>query len=113
MRNVGGGIGISVAQTLLARRTQFHQQHLVSHVTAWSPALRRLVGALGGALTHAGMATADATRRAYALVYGMVLQQATTLAFVDVLWLLAIGCGLLTPLAFLMKRPQRGAAMMH
>jgi DHA2 family multidrug resistance protein len=113
MRNIGGGVGISVAQTLLARRTQFHQQQLVSHVTAWSPALRRLVGGLGGALSHAGIATAEATRRAYAMIYGMVQQQATTLAFVDVLWLLAIGSGILTPLSFLMRRPKRGAAMMH
>ena len=113
VRNIGGGIGISVAQTLLARRTQFHQQHLVSHVTAWSPELRHLVGGLRGALVHAGIASSEATRRAYAMVYGMVMQQATTLAFIDVLWLLAIGSGILTPLAFLMRRPKRGAAMMH
>jgi MFS transporter, DHA2 family, multidrug resistance protein len=113
MRNVGGGIGISIAQTLLARRAQLHQTHLVSHVTAYSPQLRRLLGGLTQALAHRGAATAAATRRAYAIVYGMVMTQATTLAFIDILWLLAIVCALLIPLAFLMKRPTPGAAVMH
>jgi DHA2 family multidrug resistance protein len=113
MRNIGGGVGISVAQTILARRSQFHQHHLVSHVTVWSPQLRGFVGGIGEALAHRGTATVEATRRAYAIVYGMVQQQATTMAFIDVIWVLAIGSGVLTPLAFLMRRPKRGAAMMH
>jgi MFS transporter, DHA2 family, multidrug resistance protein len=113
-RNLGGGVGISVAQTILARREQFHQQHLASHVTAYSPALRHLVGGLGQALAHRGAATAAATRRAYAIVYGLVQQQAATLAFIDVLWVLGIGAALLTPLAFVMRRAKPGgAAMMH
>jgi DHA2 family multidrug resistance protein len=113
-RNLGGGVGISLAQTILSRRQQHHQQHLVSHVTAYSPALRHMLGGLSHALGHPGAATAAATRRAYAIVYGMVQQQAATLAFIDVLWLLAVGCALLTPLAFLMRKTTPGgAAMMH
>ena len=113
MRNIGGGVGISIAQTLLARRAQVHQQHLVAHVTPYSPALRNMLGGLGETLAHRGAATAAATRRAYAIVYGMVQSQATTLAFIDILWLLAVLCALLIPLAFLMRRPEPGAAMMH
>ena len=113
MRNIGGGIGISIAQTLLARRAQLHQQHLVSHVTAYSPALRRVLGGLAQTLAHRGAATAASTRRAYAIIYGMVQEQATTLAFIDILWLLALVSALLIPLAFLMRRPKPGAAMMH
>ncbi len=113
MRNIGGGVGISIAQTLLARRTQVHQVHLVEHVTPYSPELRRLLGGLAQALAHRGAATVAATRRAYAIVYGMVQEQATTLAFIDILWLLGVVCVILTPLAFLMRRPKPGAAMMH
>jgi len=113
-RNLGGGIGISVAQTILARREQFHQQHLVSHVSAYSPELRRLLGGLAQALAHRGAATVAATRRAYAIVYGLVERQAITLAFIDTIWVLAIGCTLLTPLAFIMRRTRPGrGAMMH
>jgi hypothetical protein len=43
-----------------------------------------------------------------------VQAQATTLAFIDTLWLLGMGAALLTPLAFLMRRAKsHGAAMMH
>ena len=104
-RNVGGGVGISIAQTILARRAQFHQTQLVSHVTPYSPALRKMVEGLAHVVTY--------PRRAYAIIYGMVQQQAATLAFIDTIWLLAIGCAILTPLAFLMRRAKPGAAMMH
>jgi hypothetical protein len=72
-----------------------------------------MLGGLTQALSHHGAATAAATRRAYAIVYGMVMQQATTMAFIDILWLMSIVCALLIPLAFLMQRPKPGAAMMH
>ncbi len=110
MRNLGGGIGISIAQTLLARRSQFHQQHLVSHVTVYSQALRDLVGGLGQTLAHRGAATVAATQRAYAIVYGMVQTQATTLGFIDTIWVLAVGCLMMTPLAFAMRKNRPGAA---
>jgi DHA2 family multidrug resistance protein len=113
-RNLGGGVGISLAQTLLARRAQFHQSHLTSHITASSPALKQLLGGMARTLAHRGAATVDATRRAYAIVYSVVVREATTLAFIDTLWVLAICCVLLTPLVFLMRRTKPGAAaMMH
>jgi MFS transporter, DHA2 family, multidrug resistance protein len=112
-RNVGGGVGISLAQTLLTRRMQFHQTHLVSHVTTFDPTLRRMLGGLARALVHQGVATSAATRKAYAAIYGMVLEQAATLAFIDTIYCLAIACGVLLPLAFFMRRPRPGAAMMH
>jgi DHA2 family multidrug resistance protein len=36
-RNFGGSIGVSLAQTTLARREQFHQSRLVEHVGSWNP----------------------------------------------------------------------------
>ena len=41
------------------------------------------------------------------------IQQAQTLAYVDVLYLLAWTTALMVPLAFLMKRARPGAAMGH
>ncbi len=37
-RNLGGSICVSMAQTILARREQFHQERLVEHVGSWSTA---------------------------------------------------------------------------
>ncbi|MCW6512945.1 hypothetical protein [Lichenifustis flavocetrariae] len=36
-RNFGGSIGVSLAQTVLARREQFHRSRLSEHVGAWNP----------------------------------------------------------------------------
>src|SRR5438874_854196 len=40
MRNVGGSLGIALATTLLAQRSQFHQATLVSHITLWDAETR-------------------------------------------------------------------------
>ena len=36
-RNFGGSMGVSLSQTVLARREQFHQGRLVEHVGSWNP----------------------------------------------------------------------------
>jgi DHA2 family multidrug resistance protein len=112
-RNLGGGVGISLAQTLLARRSQLHQTRLVEHVTASSAPLHRLLGGLARAIEHRGALGVDATRRAFGVVYGLVLQQAVTLAFIDVMWLLGVASACLVPLVALMRRSRGGAAMAH
>ena len=112
-RNVGGGVGIALAQTLLSRRSQLHQMRLGSHVTAWSTTLRQSLGATADVLTHRGVAAMEATRHAYAVLYASLQRQASTLAFIDVLWVGAVVCAVMTPLAFLMRRPPKGAAAMH
>ncbi len=40
-RKLGGSFGISLAQTWLARRSQFHQTNLVSHLTPYDPTYRQ------------------------------------------------------------------------
>ena len=37
VRNFGGSMGIALATTLLARRSQYHQATLGAHVTVWDP----------------------------------------------------------------------------
>jgi DHA2 family multidrug resistance protein len=107
-RNIGGGLGISLAETLIARRAQLHQARLIEHVTRFDPSLRGGLTALAATLGHKGLAAADATRQAYARVYGIVQQQANALAFIDTIWILAVVCLCCTPLALLIKRPPRG-----
>src|SRR5271165_6719111 len=36
-RNFGGSIGVSLSQTVLAQREQFHQSRLGEHVGVWNP----------------------------------------------------------------------------
>ncbi len=83
-RNLGGSIGVSLANTVLAQRAQFHQARLVEHVaptsTAYQAALQRSVEHLTGQ----GTSAADAQRQAIGLIGQTVEQQSMILAYIDV-----------------------------
>jgi DHA2 family multidrug resistance protein len=108
-RNMGGDIGIAVVTTLVARRSQFHQAHLVEHVVP-SGALEARIAAMAQHLQQAGIAAVQATKMAYGMIYAEVIKQAQTLAYLDVLVLLAIVAGLMVPAVLLTRRVRAGAA---
>jgi DHA2 family multidrug resistance protein len=108
-RNVGGSVGISFVTTLLARFSQRHQAMLIRHTVEGNSPFDRLKNGLAGAWTRNGWHGPDSTLHAGAQIYGMVLSQARTLAYVDVIWILVALTGCLVPLPFLMNRPKKGA----
>ena len=115
-RNVGGSSGIAMVSTMLARRAQFHQQGLVSHLTPMDPAYNDTLRAMAAMLTQKGSDAVEAMRQAQALVYGMVGQNAVMKAFIDNFWLLGVTFLAVIPLIFLMKstgahKPDAAAAM--
>jgi DHA2 family multidrug resistance protein len=114
-RNMGGDVGIAVVTTLLARRSQQHQVNLVAHTSLLDAPFRERFEGISRALQHAGSSASDAANEAYRVLYRTVLQQAQTLAYIDVLYLLAWSTVLMVPLAFFMKRPKTegGPAMGH
>jgi DHA2 family multidrug resistance protein len=103
MRNLGGSVGIAIATTLLARSAQAHQAVLASHLTPYDPAYEQARQSLQRFLTtHTDPVTAS--RQALGLLYNLLVQQATLLAFLDVfrsISLLALVC---VPAAFLFAR---------
>ena len=48
MRNIGASVGTSMVATLIARRAQFHQLHLVSHLASDNPLFEERVRMLAG-----------------------------------------------------------------
>jgi hypothetical protein len=52
---------------------------------------------------------------AYSRVYGAMRAQADMLGYLDVIWIFAIVCAVMAPMAFLMKRnkPGGGAPAAH
>jgi DHA2 family multidrug resistance protein len=114
-RNLGGSAGISFVTTMLARRAQFHQNVLVSHVTETNPVYRSYFEGAKAMLIHQGANAAEAASKANAMIYGFVKQQASMLAFIDNFWVL--GCVFLAmiPLVFLMRKtiPQKEAVAVH
>ena len=114
-RNIGGSFGIANVVTLLARRSQFHQGILVSHMTLFDPAYRAMLSGSAGVLYAAGSSFADAQAQANGLAYGLLQRHATMLAFVDDFWVMGLMFLILIPLMFLMKkgRPQASSMGVH
>ncbi len=100
--------------TVLARRSQFHQGMLVSHMTPFDPAYKAMLSGSAGALYAAGSSFSDAQTQATGLAYGLLQRHAAMLAFVDDFWLMGLMFLGLIPLMFLMKksRPHAGAPPM-
>jgi DHA2 family multidrug resistance protein len=113
-RNMGGDIGIALVTTLIARRSQVHQSILSAHVDAGSQTVAERLAAMAAQLQHAGIAASHATQMAYGRLYQQLLQQAATLAYLDVLVVLSVFAALMVP-AVLMTRPVKPGkpAMAH
>ncbi len=105
-RNFGGSIGVSLSQTVLARREQFHQERLVEHVGSWNPFY---VDTLNQAQNYfaAHDSNGASSETAVAFVGQLVRSQASILAYIDVFVFLAAVAALLVPLALSLRSVQR------
>ena len=102
-RNSGGSCGIALVSTMLARRAQFHQQTLTSHLTPMDPAYHSMLDSTAHTLMQRGIDPAGAIERAQALLYGMVQQHSMMKAFIDDFWMLGVAFLAVIPLVFLMR----------
>jgi DHA2 family multidrug resistance protein len=109
MRNLGGSFGISIVTTVLARRQQYHQNVLVSHVTPYTSAYDTTIQSLQQAYMSTSSSAADALQKAEAALYATVQTQAAMLSYIDAFLLLAVIFALLVPIVFLLRRPDPAA----
>jgi len=72
MRNMGSSVGTSMVTTLIARRSQFHQEILANYISAGSFNLQNAAIRLARRLTSFGLSAADARKQAYARIYQLV-----------------------------------------
>jgi DHA2 family multidrug resistance protein len=104
IRNVGGSTGVALVTTLLARRAQHHQTQLAGHLHAWSiDTSGRLQDWTEHFINH-GADSYTAARRATAMLYRSLVQQAQVLAYMDEFWLLSMLSISILPLIPLMRR---------
>jgi MFS transporter, DHA2 family, multidrug resistance protein len=103
-RNIGGSCGIATATTLLARRSQFHQAILASHMTPYDAPFREAVAGTTAMLQSHGASHSDAVMQAHGVLYGGLVRQAGMLAFADAFWVMGVLFLLIIPLMFLMKK---------
>ncbi|HEX5228450.1 MAG TPA: DHA2 family efflux MFS transporter permease subunit [Bryobacteraceae bacterium] len=111
LRNIGGSIGISLVETLVARRQQVHRTEL-SRYLAPGHATGTLARVQSHMAQHAGPGLAKL--RAFALLQGGLTQQSVLYSYVDDFRYMALVCALCIPLVFLVKavKAKRGAAAM-
>ncbi|HTZ46344.1 MAG TPA: EmrB/QacA family drug resistance transporter, partial [Verrucomicrobiae bacterium] len=108
MRNMGSSVGTSMVTTLVARRSQFHQEILGDYVRSGSQNFQNALNRLTAQATHGGLSPVDAQKQAIARLYALVQAQAGTLAYVDIFMVLAVGSGIMFLLAFLLKKNDPG-----
>ncbi len=101
-RNLGGSIGISLANVVLVQREQFHQSRLVESTAPSSPIFRSTVQQMTQYFVSHGASASDAARQAMAFIGQLVRQQATILAYIDVFH--AIVAALMIPLVIVLVR---------
>jgi MFS transporter, DHA2 family, multidrug resistance protein len=109
-RNLGGDVGIAFVTMLIARRSQFHQSRLASHTTPYDLQFRAALDGMARSLEHAGASSAEATRRAMALMYRQFQGQVATLAYIDALKILGLATAAMIPLLLLARKPASTAA---
>lgn len=112
-RNVGGSFGISFVTTLIARRAQYHQSILVSHLDRYNDTVRGTIDGTSKLLMQHGSSASNASQQAYGLLYNSVSRQANFLGYTDTFWLLAVGTAILVPCVFIMKKARATKVAAH
>jgi DHA2 family multidrug resistance protein len=110
-RNMGADVGIALVTTLIARGSQRHQAYLSGTPSATGRYYQAHLASLSNGLIAKGLSATDASKRALATLYGQLLQQAATLAYIDVLRIFAIISAIMVPLLLLTKPPAKGGPM--
>jgi DHA2 family multidrug resistance protein len=104
-RNHGGSFGIAFVTTMLERRTQFHQNVLVQHVSAHDSSVRNLLNQSAQTFIARGASYSSASPKALGLLSRVLIEQASMLAFLDCFRLLgAIALLAVPPPAVMIKK---------
>jgi len=109
MRNIGGGIGIAITGTMLARTRQANTALLGEHVTVYDPTTATVLEQLKAGFMAGGADVVSATNQAYVALYGMIQRQAAMVSFVNIFRLLGMLFLVLIPLVLIMRRPKGSA----
>ena len=110
MRNLGGSVGISVVTTMLDRRSQLHQERLVSHLTPFDPTFRAGIQGAAGTLGRQGADPGSAVSQAIGSIYHSVQTQAMMLSYLDVFKMLSVAALVMLVGVFSLRSVKPGEA---
>jgi len=109
-RNLGGSFGVSLANTMLIRRSQFHQNRLLSASTFTDSAYKQTVNSIARTFVHEGVNPIVAANRAVGALYSTVQQQASMLSYIDVFKTLGVAAFCMIGLVVFLKKINPGEA---
>jgi len=109
MRNIGSSVGTSMVTTLLAQRSQLHQNRIVEFTRTDSFTFRNSFNGLTQQFVQSGLSVPDARGAAAASFYQSVQAQASTLAYIDTFYVLCLGAAIMFVLSFLLKKNEPGS----
>jgi len=110
LRNLGGSFGVAFVTTVLSRRAQFHQNHLVEHLTPFDSAFQMFSEQGAKFLHYRGFWESAAEYGSLGMIYRELLRQASMMAFNDAFFLVCIIMSCVLPLVIFMRRAKPGAA---
>jgi len=109
-RNLGGSMGVALAQTTFAQRQQFHQSRLVEHISASDVGYQQALDAFTRYFQDQGSDPQQAASQAVAAIGKTLQTQIDLLSYIDVFWTLAIIGAIMVPLALIIRPIDLGAA---
>jgi MFS transporter, DHA2 family, multidrug resistance protein len=108
LRNIGGSVGISVVNTIVARHEQIHRAYMVHWIDPTRPTFQQQMQGIETFLKDSsgpiGATLNTQSDRALGVINGVVNQQARLLSYVDDFRYLAFACFLCVPLVFMLKK---------
>jgi DHA2 family multidrug resistance protein len=102
LRNEGGSVGTSMAQTLQERRDQFHTLRLGEYLDPFNAGVSSFIGQVQGQFDIGDPVASQ--QLAWQTLENLRQQQASALAYFDCFWIFAVVTLALAPVVFLMKR---------
>jgi DHA2 family multidrug resistance protein len=105
--NLGGTVGISFVQTMLARRSQYHQAQYAETLNPMNPNYAIGLHHLTNALANPRMPQSEAAKAALATLYHSLQQQASMLSYIDVFHILNWVVIATIPLVIFIRKPAK------
>jgi MFS transporter, DHA2 family, multidrug resistance protein len=108
MRNLGGSVGISVAQTMIDRRSQFHQNRLIGSISQLNHNVWNALHGWSARQTTVGPPDVSQMPRSIADLYKQLGDQATMMSYLDVFHVVAIAALVSVAIVLFMRRIKLG-----
>jgi DHA2 family multidrug resistance protein len=108
MRNLGGSVGISMCTTMLDRRSQFHLNRLVDHLTPYDTQYRQAVHNATQTMTRGGASPGVAMRRALQSIYQTVQNQAAMISYTEIFKALAVAALVMIVMVYFLRNMNPG-----